>query len=276
MLSFYSATNLVTILADRREIPFVYVDDAIVAEVSLKLTLASHKNAGISIESGARNNLVGSGESRASNLVSGNWGAGIRIHDTSSVDNVVQGNFIGTDVSGTDEIGNGTNATHAGVSIINATNNEIGGVSASQRNVISGNRGSGGILIDGATASNNLVQGNFIGTNEAGTAALANIAGVTIRQGAANTIGGTAAGAGNVISGNFNAGIIVEDQAASENRILGNHIGPNPAGLEAVNTISSVAIGAAPPCGPCSERTFQNGDFFITELSTGGRRGWFR
>ena len=68
--------------------------------------------------------------------------------------------------------------------------------------------GGDGIEITGSGASNNAVLGNFIGTNAAGTAALGNGTGVVIDNGASNnTIGGTGAGAGNVISGNSVDGI---------------------------------------------------------------------
>ena len=76
------------------------------------------------------------------------------------------------------------------------------------RNVISGNNNVG-IRITGATATGNVVRGNYIGVNAAGSAAVGNTnGGVTIQTGATgNTIGGTAAGAGNLISGNPGTGI---------------------------------------------------------------------
>ena len=76
----------------------------------------------------------------------------------------------------------------------------IGGTTAAARNVISGN-GNGGIEIGGNA---NVVQGNFIGTNAAGTAAVPNRAEYRSSDSAStdNLIGGTAAGAGNLISGN--------------------------------------------------------------------------
>ena len=84
-----------------------------------------------------------------------------------------------------------------------ASQNLIGGTNAGAGNVISGNLGNG-ILLRGSTVFNNTIQGNFIGTDATGTNALPNtIAGVTIDTGSSsNLIGGTVAGARNVISGN--------------------------------------------------------------------------
>ena len=93
-------------------------------------------------------------------------------------------------------------------------------------NVISGNDGYG-IYDHGA----NLIAGNLIGTDVSGTFAVPNdYPGFTSRP-RATPIGGTTAGAGNVISGNIQGGIIV---AASANLIEGNKIGTNAAGSAAL------------------------------------------
>ena len=117
---------------------------------------------------------------------------------------VIEGNFIGTDPSGTLRLGN----LH-GINIGFSSNNRIGGTTPAARNVISGN-GSRGINIT-SSSRENLIQGNFIGTNANGTAALGNNSGGISSAGFGNdTIGGTTAGARNVISGNLNnAGIFV-------------------------------------------------------------------
>jgi hypothetical protein len=80
---------------------------------------------------------------------------------------VVAGNYIGTDATGTLDRGN----TIDGIRIEGgATNNTIGGTNANQRNVISGNDARG-IVIQGSGTNSNIVRGNYIGTNAAGTAA---------------------------------------------------------------------------------------------------------
>ena len=110
------------------------------------------------------------------------------ISDTGTTGNKVQGNFIGTDVTGTLDLGNVVN----GVIIERRRDNTVGGTVAGARNVISGNTNDG-VHINGAGASGNNVLGNFIGTSAVGTAAVGNgNIGVFISSSAvANTVGGT-------------------------------------------------------------------------------------
>ena len=116
------------------------------------------------------------------------FGSGIVIIGNS---NIVAGNFIGTDVSGTLDLG----SSGDGVRIENSSNNMIGGVTAEARNVISGNN-SDGVELRGPGASGNLVLGNYIGTDVTGTLDLGNAAnGVFFELAPNNTIGGTTASA---------------------------------------------------------------------------------
>jgi titin len=111
----------------------------------------------------------------------------------------IQGNLIGTDVTGTVALSNGG----AGLTLSNAPNNVIGGTTPGAGNVISGNAWDG-VKIEGVGTDNNQIQGNRIGTNLAGTRALANgTYGIVVMNGAShNLIGGTAANAGNTVMGN--------------------------------------------------------------------------
>ena len=93
-------------------------------------------------------------------------GNGIFISGTAATGNRIVANRIGTNAEGTADLGN----TENGVFIFNANGNTIGGLSVADRNIISGNNDRG-IRIE---ASNNIVVGNFIGTNAAGTAAIGN------------------------------------------------------------------------------------------------------
>jgi hypothetical protein len=96
-------------------------------------------------------------------------------------------------------------------------------------NVISGNAGNG-VYLNGANANNNVVQGNFIGTAANGTNALGNSnSGIYVLSAAGNLIGGPAAGAGNLVSGNLSAGILLS-AGASGNQIQGNYIGTDRTG----------------------------------------------
>ena len=82
------------------------------------------------------------------------------------------------------------------------TNNTVGGTATGARNVISA-AGGVGVQFDGAGVQDNVIEGNYIGTDITGSVAIPNRDGVYIALGATNnTVGGTATGAGNVISGN--------------------------------------------------------------------------
>ena len=137
----------------------------------------------------------------------------------------------GTDATGTLDRGNARDGIE-----INGANNTIGGTTASERNLLSGNT-EAGIYIHGACATSNVVQGNYIGINAAGTAGVGNtLSGIVITDpgASANTIGGTAAGAGNVISGNPDSGIAIGYNTGSGNVVQGNYIGTNAAGTAGI------------------------------------------
>ncbi len=138
--------------------------------------------------------------------------------------NTIQAHYLGVGANGTTAKSN-----TRGLLLTNSSNNLIGGTTATTRNVISGNR-TNGIEIDGDA---NIVQGNFIGTNAAGTAALPNEDGVLIANDTStnNVIGGTAGGTGNLISGNRDDGIFTTGAGTT---IQGNLIGTNVSGTDAI------------------------------------------
>ena len=171
----------------------------------------------------ASTNTIGGTAQGAGNVLSGNGFVGVFVLGENADSNVIQGNYIGTDVTGTAAIGNGESA----VSLHSATHTTIGGTDAGSRNILSGNPY--GILLGNLEATGNLIQGNYIGTNAAGDAALPNTDTGILNWGTDNTIGGSENGAGNVISGNtFNA--ILLAQGSSGTVIQGNFIGTNATG----------------------------------------------
>jgi hypothetical protein len=181
---------------------------------------------GITISGNSSGNTVGGTTSGLRNVISGNVGEGIMIVGATATGNLVEGNYIGTNVAGNAPIGNGD----SGVLIeTNSDNNAVGGTASGAGNVISGN-GARGVHITG-TASGNLVEGNYIGTNAAGNAPIGNVdSGVLIDTNSDNnTVGGTATGAGNVISGNGARGVHITI-TSSGNLVEGNLIGTNAAG----------------------------------------------
>ncbi len=129
--------------------------------------LANHLS-GVLINSGASGNTIGGTTAAALNVISGNMGDGVNISDSGTTLNVVEGNFIGTDVTGTLDLGNNN-----GVSILSSSsNNTIGGTTTGARNIISGNNQYGISFYRAGTG--NVVAGNYIGTDKDGTAALGN------------------------------------------------------------------------------------------------------
>ncbi len=181
---------------------------------------------------------------------------GVQINGASggAANNVVENNYIGVDVNGTAPLAN----LSTGVAVFgNNTNNVIGGTAANAGNVISGNDNNG-VGISGAGTTGTRVEANRIGTNAAGTAAIPNLRGIEMLSSTSgNTIGGTAANAGNVISGNSNHGIFIN--GANTNTIQRNRIGTDAAGtadlgnaihgIEVSNGSSGNLIGGAPADG---------------------------
>src|SRR5213076_2055582 len=137
--------------------------------------------------------------------------------------NVIQGNYIGTDVAGTSKLGS---AGAAAVQITDSSSNIVGGTTPSDRNVLRGNWQAVGV--QGATSTGNVIAGNYIGIGSDGETGLNNFGhGVYIQESPSNTVGGTAAGAGNVIGGGGIYGVFIS--GASDNVIQGNRIGTNAA-----------------------------------------------
>jgi len=187
--------------------------------------------------SGSANNTVGPVPPYQRNLISGNDAHGVAIQNGAS-GNSVFGNFIGTNAAGTAALGNDFN----GVIIVGSPNNTIGGASPEARNLLAGNGTRGVRLRTGA--SGNVVAGNWIGLSVNGTPLPNLVAGVGLDDAAVNnTIGGTAPGAGNVISGNGGSGVFITDATVSGNAVLGNRIGTTPSGdAPAGNALHGVHI----------------------------------
>ena len=186
-----------------------------------------NRNIGVGI--GSSGNTVGGTASGAGNLISGNGSTGLSIGYSGATGNVVQGNIIGTDVTGTVALGNGG----AGITIAEGAGNTIGGTAEEARNLVSGNDREG-VLVQGSDATGNAILGNYIGTNANGDSALPNLRGVYLDRAPGNTVGGTIAGARNLISGNNGEGVLVGGASATGNRIHGNYIGTDVTGTVAL------------------------------------------
>ena len=208
---------------------------------------------GIIISGGAHDNTIGGSTAVQRNVISGNDAAGIVLTGAGTSGNMLRGNYIGTDVTGTLDRGNADD----GVNIAGgATNNTIGGTLGSQGNLISGNNDQG-IQITGNTTTGTLIAGNYIGTDAGGNVALRNEGdGIWLQNNVGTTIGGTSATLRNVISGNNNSGTFADGiyvDGGSGHTIQGNYIGVGADGSTALgnywggvtiaNGATSIAIG---------------------------------
>lgn len=191
--------------------------------------------------------IVGSNNNSVhDNLISGNNEHGLRIGGVGATNNIVSGNYIGTDASGTSALPNGAGSGGYGVLIDDSASlNVIGGATAAERNVISGNGDlvcgppdiayhAGGGLLMGGGAHDNKVQGNYIGTDSSGSFGVPNGSdGITIDD--------SASGAqilDNVISGNScdgppppRTGLHISGDG---NTLEGNYIGTDATGTSAI------------------------------------------
>ena len=185
-----------------------------------------------------QNDVVGSIDPADRNVLSGCPIAGINFN--TGTGHVVEGNFIGTNAAGTAALPN-----HFGIAT-NSANSTFGGTTPAARNLVSGNSVQQIELsssLGNPLVTANVVEGNFIGTDVTGTLPIpAGEFGVAV-YGFANTIGGSAAGAGNVIAAGMSGGIDVEGGNGSV--IQGNFIGTDLTGSLALgNRGPAIGIGS--------------------------------
>lgn len=199
--------------------------------------------------------------------------------------NVIEGNFIGTDSTGTQAV---SALQQAGISIFGSNDNTIGGTTPPARNLISGSVTG---VAAASTSSGNKIKGNFIGTDITGTQSLGNSNGVII-GGSGNTIGGTTPEERNVISGNGGAGVKISTETldappAASNQIQANFIGTqldgvSPLGngngivfdINPTNTLIGGSVGTTEGActGACNVIAFNAGPgvVYTTSLFKGG------
>lgn len=183
------------------------------------------------------NRTQGSGPMGQGNLLSGNGACGVEM-GVGATRNIVSGNLIGTDLSGTVALGNGCGVGLMAV----ANNNVIGGMIAEERNIISGN--TNGITFLYTGVNGNVVIGNYIGTDISGLHSLGNIEnGVVIWDGPdGNIIGGTKPGEANLISGN-QTGVMIAGSDTNHNAVIGNLIGTDASGASALGNQIGISTG---------------------------------
>jgi len=204
---------------------------------------------GIQLSSMAYYNTVGGDTAAERNVISGNAWSGVQITGLGTDYNIIKGNFIGTDISGTSALPNGNDGV---VFVSGARWNTVGGTNPGEGNLISGNTWSG-VSIFGDNTDSNYVFGNTIGTDVNGTTDLGNSwIGVFVGWGAANnSVGGATANHRNVISGNDQDGVQLRGSSTNNNTISGNYIGLSADGE------SSLGITPSGDHHPVKEMLFQ-------------------
>jgi CSLREA domain-containing protein len=194
---------------------------------------------GILINNGSTDNTIGGAGPTEGNTISGNRaalfpnGVGVALLDPGTAYNTVIGNKIGTDVTGSRSLRNGS----CGVLIGNgAQHNRIGGSAAGERNILAGN-GAGsvqynlgsGVHLFGEGTSYNQISGNYIGVGINGVDAVLNFGnGIALVDGAShNQIGGVTLADGNLIAQNPVHGILEQGGGTASNSFLNNRVVEN-------------------------------------------------
>ncbi|MBW6481045.1 MAG: hypothetical protein K0B37_16570, partial [Bacteroidales bacterium] len=182
---------------------------------------------GISFTNYTENIIIGGLTAGARNIISGNNWDGISIGGVGVFNNLITGNYIGTNLSGDEEIFN-----EIGIAVRSSLN-VIGGDTPEARNIISGNSFAG-IFFSGVSSTQNLVKGNYIGLNAAGTNPIPNQIGVSFMFGSnGNIVGGELVSSRNIISGNLSSGVQINGAPTNNNLIQNNFIGTNISGTSA-------------------------------------------
>ncbi len=239
---------------------------------------------GIIIGAGSSDNTIGTNsdgvrDTAERNVISGNLFNGIKVIGSTSVSNTIAGNYIGTDAAGSTALGNGMR----GITIDGSASTTIGGTGRYSGNLISGNTQEGIVFQNGAT--HNVIMGNFIGTDQAGTSALGNTYDGIFISASDNMVGAASAAARNVISCNGKSGIRVDRLSGSlvDTVIQGNYIGVfsdgvSPCGnheegikLDSPGPVNDSEIGGV-DTGEGNTIAFNwNNGVYITGSSTGNR-----
>lgn len=192
---------------------------------------------GITITGGSYGHQVGGSLPGEGNVVSGNAGSGI--HDLGGGNpggSTYQGNYIGTDATGTNALGNAV----VGLWLSSTPRNLVGGLTPGARNVISAN--ATGFQCEGTTTRSNSFIGNYVGTDATGTKALGNLAnGIWVLSGSSNVFGGPTPNHRNIVAANRGDGVALVGSQSVSNLVQGNWIGLNALGSVLGNGLSGGA-----------------------------------
>jgi CSLREA domain-containing protein len=213
--------------------------DPLVSNAVLKIQIAGNGESGID----------GFTITSAGNTIRGvavyNFKRGYHIYGSGAHDNVVVGDFIGTNAAATFKAPTVVTDAHGLHIEQGAARNRVGGTAPADRNVISGNSRSG-IGLWHEQTDGSILQNNLIGLDPTGTVRLGNLwHGIDMNFGVAYSIvGGTGPGERNVVSGNDRQGIEVSHTAGTtQNQIVGNYVGTNVTGTRAPSATNNGGFG---------------------------------
>jgi len=162
-------------------------------------------------------------------LIIGQFNYGVVIDGSMAGDNAIVNNYIGVNYNGTSAWPNNYGIAIADSSVQNFIRN----------NIISGNIAEGIIINE---SDQNILTGNFIGTNASGTIAIANGDGILMNVARHTTIGGPFAMYRNIISGNLNSGIIINGSGTYHNLIVNNYIGTDVTGMFSIANYTGIML----------------------------------
>lgn len=191
---------------------------------------------GMSMEGVVRYCVIGGTTAAERNIISGNTDYGLPLFGVGATGNVVIGNYIGTDISGTHPLGN----TYGVLFDDGSFGNRVGGASAAERNIISGNVGYGVFFYNNGTHDNRLIN-NYIGTDYSGNSAVANTAGIIIDGISYKNIID-----GNIISGNVQVGVGINITGSDSNVLVRNKIGVSASDTPLPNGMDGIRISQGP------------------------------
>ncbi len=218
---------------------------------------------GIWIEGGSSNNRIGTNadgvnDAAERNVISANIDQNIWIYQPATTGNKIMGNYIGLNAAGTAAVGTSNSTVAAtGILVQDASYTVIGTDGDGQGDALEGNVISGSILNINLTGTSvnmshhNRISGNRIGTNASGTASVGiQVEGVRVYVTTDNLIGTNGDGVsdeleGNLISGNSDWGILLQQTGALNNVVAGNKIGTDITGMASIPN----GTGGAPRAG---------------------------
>jgi uncharacterized repeat protein (TIGR01451 family) len=199
------------------------------------LVASANNSNNTGVEVTGPNNVIGGTSPADRNVISGNRGVAVDVTGSSATKTLIEGNYIGVTADGNS--GFPLAFLEEGVVVSFADAATIGGTVAGARNVIAG-----GNAIDLNFATNTTIQGNYIGTDRTGTVPVSSLQAINIRASTNTQIGGSTAGAGNVIGGKAPGAVtqvgIAFVGSNKTTTIQGNFIGTDPSGTHDIGPFS--------------------------------------